>query len=308
MQPVLENINCPVCGSAEHKLVFKARDLRLKTCGEAFCVVACVNCGFLFLNPRPVKEDAIKFYPVDFNMETPTLIHRLLSVSLSAIKNSIVSKLKKYKKEGTLLDIGCGSGSFLSLMQEQGYDVLGCELNPNSKKFAPKSLDGRIIYKKLPECNFLAKSFDIVTMIQSLEHVHEVDRLFLEIKRIIKDDGIIYIYVPNSDFFESAFFGPYYFNLEVPRHLYYFTRKSMKGFLQNHGFKVDRFFKNHILEIASTPSSLHYGLWSWLEDKNIFKNKTLKYLTFIPLIFCRILLRFIFIFNDQNIEVVCYKE
>ena len=303
----LEKIKCPVCNSSDHRLVFNAKDLRLKTCKDIFCVVSCANCGFLFLNPRPVKEEAINFYPPDFNREGPTLMRRALGACLMPIENSMIRMLKKHKKSGKLLDIGCGSGRFMQVMGKHGFDVWGCELNADSKAFAPKTLDGRILYGDLVECSFPAKSFDLITMFQSLEHMNNLEEVLKEVKRILKDDGIVYIYVPNMKFFEFRLFGPYYYNLEVPRHLYFFTRDSINKLLRTHGFKVGHFFRNHILELVSTPTSLHYGLWAWLEDKNILKNKLLKGLTFFPLIALRLILRIFSMFDEQNLKITCYK-
>lgn len=173
-------------------------------------------------------------------------------------------------------------------------------LNADSNNFASKLLEGRIFYKKLTECNFPEKSFDFVTMFQSLKHMHNLDELFKEISRIIKDDGLVYIYVPNMEFFEFRLFGPYYYNLEVPRHLYCFTSNSITNLLSRYGFKIDRFFRNHLYELALTPTSFHHGLWSWLEDKNIIKNNTLKRLTFVPLIIARLILRFFLFLTNKT--------
>lgn len=301
-------INCPACDSAVDKLIFQAKDLRLRTSREMFNIVRCVNCGFIFLNPRPAKDEVINFYPSNFNQEPPTLIHKIWSACVAPIENSIIRIIKNYKKSGKLLDIGCGNGRFLSLMQKLGFDVWGCELNLNSKDFAPKFLEGRIFYNELSKCNFAAKSFDVVIMIQSLEHVNQLDELFTEIRRIIKDDGIVFIYVPNMEFFEFRLFGPYYYNLEAPRHLYCFTRRSISKLLSRHGFKVDRFFRKHPLEIFSSPTSLHYGLWSYWEDKNILKNKAFKRLTFFPLVIIGSILRFFLFFEEQSSTVVCNKD
>jgi 2-polyprenyl-3-methyl-5-hydroxy-6-metoxy-1,4-benzoquinol methylase len=303
----LEKINCPVCNCAEHELLFNAQDLRLKTCSEIFNIVKCAGCGFIFLNPRPIENEAMNFYPSDFNREGQTLIHRILAAWLAPIESSMIENFKKYKRRGKVIDVGCGSGRLMLKMQKRGFDVWGCELNADSNNFASKLLEGRIFYKKLTECNFPEHSFDFVTMFQSLEHMHNFDELFKEISRIIKDDGLVYIYVPNMEFFEFRLFGPYYYNLEVPRHLYCFTRNSIRNLLLRHGFKIDRFFRNHILEIALTPTSLHYGLWSRLEGKNIFMKKMLKQLTYLPLILIRFILRIFFIFDEQNLKVICYK-
>lgn len=303
----LENINCPLCDGSDYSVIQYSKDFRLKLSDTLFSITRCGGCGFIYLNPRPLKDELLNFYTPDFHKKDQSLLYKIIEPSFMLAQKSIGKTFKKYKKSGRLLDIGCGNGNFILFMQKFGYDVCGVELNPEAQKFTCGKLKDRIFYNELKECNFQAKTFDIITMMQTLEHVYNLSEIFNEIKRVLKDDGILYISVPNTDFFESRLFGPYYYNLEVPRHLYFFTKKSIKNLMLKNNFMVKRFFRNSILEWVSTPASFYHSLWSLLNDKKFLTNDIIKPLTFIPLVIVRLILRPFFIFDDQNIKILCHK-
>lgn len=303
----LEEINCPVCASRNFDLFYEAKDYRLRFSEEIFNIVKCRNCEFIFLNPRPYQDQFFNFYPKDFHKNDTTLLYKILEPCFTLSLENTIRTLKRYKNEGKLLDIGCGNGSFILAMQKQDYDVWGVELNREAQKYMPPNLKRRIFFKELQECRFPDKTFDIITMFHSLEHIVDLGGLFEEVGRIIKEKGIFYICVPNTDFFESRFFGPYYYNLEVPRHLYFFTRQTLCNTLIKNGFIIVRVLKDNIFELVLTPSSFYHGLWNFLSDKNILKNRMLKYLSFLPLVIIRLFLRLFFIFDSQNLTIIFQK-
>lgn len=300
----LEEINCPVCKSKTFGLLFKTKDYRLKLTKDIFNIVKCRNCEFIFLNPRPSQDKFLNFYPTDFHKNDRSLLYKIIEPCFTLSLKNTIRTLKKYKEQGKLLDIGCGNGSFILAMQKQGHDVWGVELNPEAQKYIPLSLKGRIFFKELQECGFPDKTFDIITMFHSLEHVADLGSLFKEVRRIIKEKGIFYICVPNTDFFESRFFGSYYYNLEVPRHFYFFNQKTLSKLLLKNGFGVMRVVRDNIFESVLTPASFYHGLWNFLSDKNILENRALKYLSFLPLVIVRLFLRLFFIFDSQNLKII----
>lgn len=307
----LEKINCPVCDDTDYSLFLKAKDFRLKTSGYIFNIVKCNKCDFIFLNPRPFKNEINHFYTLDFHKKDRTLLYKVIEPCFKIAQKSTIRLIKKYKNHGKMLDIGCGNGSFMLAMHNNGYDVWGIEPNHNARQFTDIRLDGRIIYKELQESMFYPKAFDIITMFHSLEHAYNLKRLFEKINLIIKDDGILYICIPNTDFFEARLFGSYYYNLEVPRHLYFFTKKSLSEILQKNEFKVKPLLNKSIFELILTPASLYYGIRNFLIDKNIIKNdndivKFLTYFTYIPFIIVRLFLCIFYIFERQNLEVICH--
>lgn len=301
----LETISCPLCDSGEFKTVFRAGDFRFRTVNEKFDIAECRDCGFIFLNPRPAKAEISRFYPSDFNRSDRSLFYGLLKPCFWMAQESTIRSFKRYKKNGMALDIGCGNGEFTLAMQRHGFDAWGVEPNAGAEKFADTRLKGRILYQDIKECAFTSKSFDIITMFQSLEHIYDLQGLFVEIKRVLKDDGILYICVPDSAFFEARLFGPYYYNLEVPRHLYFFTKNSLKAFLLNHGFKSIRFLRGSLCEMFSTPASFYHGLWYFLADKGVRVNNAVRFISYLPLAIIRLMLRMVFFFQGQNLKALC---
>ena len=304
----LEIINCPICDAVEHRLIFKSKDYRFKASDETFNIVRCIKCDFIFLNPRPSQSESAIFYPRIFYQVKDRFVYKLFGVfyrGIQALNNRIVLR---EKRSGRLLDIGCGRGDFLLSMQRKGYDVYGVEVSGHIKPFIPGVLKNRIFEKKVEECRFPGESFDIVTMFQSLEHIHNLNSLMQEIKRILKPDGLLYFSVPNFNFFEYRILGPYAYTLEVPRHLYFFTKYSLNNLLDKHGFANKHFRRCFIGEFFSTPASIYHGVWYYMHDKLQFKNKTLEIFLYLPLVLLGMLLHVLLVFEGHTLHVTCRKS
>lgn len=302
-----KTVNCAVCKGNDSELVFKTKDFRFQTTSDVFHIVKCKNCGFLFLNPRPDEGNIASFYPVNFNQQDKTLLYRLIAPCFKAAVGSTIGLFKRYKNTGKTLDIGCGNGDFVLNMLDNGYDAFGIEQNPYSKDFASPILEGRILYKDIRDAQFLTEEFDIITIFQSLEHIYDLEKFFCEVKRLLKDEGVLYICVPDSNFFEFFIFGPYAYNLEAPRHLYFFKLNTLKALLLKSGFKVDRVVKEQLCEYISTPASFYWSIRYFLQDKNVILNGLILGVLFVPLVLIRLLLRFVLFLNNQNLKVICSK-
>ncbi|TRZ96079.1 class I SAM-dependent methyltransferase [bacterium] len=303
-----EEINCPICGSSKHSVFLKSKDFRFGISNDTFQVVKCHGCGFLFLNPRPIKSSIGSFYPADFNQRDRSFLYKIIEPYFKITQKSTINLLQKYKNSGKVLDIGCGNGDFVFAMLKTGYDAWGVEPNPGSERLASKQLKGRILYKDLQECNFAIRTFDIITLFQSLEHIHDLNELFREIGRIAKDDAILYICVPNTDFFEFRIFGPYAYNLEVPRHLYFFTPETLSKLLEKNRCNAIRFIRNSLFESVCTPASFYHSIVNFFNHRGIIVNNLFKVLIFIPAVFLRFIIRILFFFDDQNLKVMCARK
>lgn len=303
-----ESICCPICKSEKNETILFAKDFRFKISADSFRVAKCKQCAFIFINPRPPEIIINKFYPQDFNMRQNTPLFKVIEPCFKRTQNSTIKLIKKYKNKGRVLDIGCGNADFLLAMQENGYDVYGVESNKGAEKFSSKDLKGRILYKELEQCGFDSKSFDIVTMFQSLEHIYNLDNLFREINRIMKDGAILFISVPNARFFEYRLFGPYAYTLEVPRHLYFFTRDALRNLLVKKGFTIDRFRRDIIGELSLTPASVYHGVWNYLQDKPGIRIEILHSLSFVPLVILGFFLHLTFIGEGHILQVICRKN
>ena len=94
----------------------------------------------------------------------------------------------------------------------------------------------------LLDCKYQAEFFDVITMWHSLEHLYEPILTLKEAKRILKDDGLLIIAVPNVDSFAAKVFKKYWYQLEIPIHLIAFTPDSITRMLDAAGFKAKRIY------------------------------------------------------------------
>lgn len=106
--------------------------------------------------------------------------------------NTILKKFKNIK----ILDAGCGEGVLVDKYRKKGYDITGLDLNYSSK-FVKK---GDI--KQMP---FKDNEFDLALCLDVLEHMNvlEQEKAILELRRVVKDKGIIIFSLPNLAHFAS---------------------------------------------------------------------------------------------------------
>ncbi|PKO17677.1 MAG: hypothetical protein CVU39_04135 [Chloroflexi bacterium HGW-Chloroflexi-10] len=104
-------------------------------------------------------------------------------------------------KMGKILDIACGHAEFLNICTENSKEVncYGCDISQKALENA-KNNHTKVTFitstaEALPYKN---NYFDIVTNIGSLEHFGSLDIAINEMKRVTKDNGKIYILVPNT--------------------------------------------------------------------------------------------------------------
>lgn len=255
---------CEICKGKEFKFLFYGKD-KLFNIPGTFPTYKCKNCGLIFIYPQPSEEELNKYYPkekyysldkintkedskrvrlrlflydVYFNQQKRGMKNLLMQMVFSPLKFTLSgTKIEKNKK---LLDIGCGSGQFLYEMKEKGMeDVYGVEPGEfNVKEFKEKRLN--ILNSDLVRAKYQDNFFDTITMNHVLEHVGNPLKTIKEIHRILNKKGTFIVGVPNSRSLAYKIFKSNWFALESPRHLFNYSNKNLKQFLENNGFKVKK--------------------------------------------------------------------
>lgn len=214
----------------------------------------CDKCQYGILHPRPSSEEIASFYKledesyytheiVNNNVETKyNLIHKLL-LNIAwrfdngqNISGELISNL--VNKKGVVCDIGCGSGNLLLQCQKFGHSTIGIE--PDSMARAAATSKGLLVKEGTVEnlpIDIKNESFDVVIMNHSLEHVLDVNLALKNIFLLLKSGGFFVCEVPNNQCLGAILAGNSWFHLAVPRHLNFFTEKSLMMFLEKAGFK-----------------------------------------------------------------------
>jgi 2-polyprenyl-3-methyl-5-hydroxy-6-metoxy-1,4-benzoquinol methylase len=245
VQPLSEPVRrgCEVCGQVAMRELYTARD-RLRNSSRSFFIVACDSCGTFRTLPEMTDRELAWFYPNEYWGQ---------DASEDWIRSSQAEKVKFLASSevasGTILDVGCGAGFFLRALNSKKWNRYGVEMSDKAARAANLALGaGRVFAGTLIEAECADSVFDVVTFWSALEHTNEPRATLAEARRIIKPGGSVIIQVPNAASYQARMFGGNWFALDVPRHRYHFTPKTLGHLLKQTGFEIYRatqFSKSH---------------------------------------------------------------
>lgn len=274
----METVSCDLCGSDESEVLIRQQDLLLAVTDEEFTVVRCRHCGLVFLNPRPSGSLIGTYYPTVYY---PPVTAKPLSSSTKRKKFSarmkrwvledyygypsvdpagLIRTLRRallwpdktfrefmgrhpipWRGEGKVLDVGCGAGGNLKVLEEQGWNVSGIEISSVAAAHARALVAGTIHTGTLESAPFAPGSFDLILMNHSLEHFPSPLDGLRRVRRLLKDDGILVVSVPNVNSLEVKLFGWWWFGWDPPRHFYHFEKHTLSQALSQAGFRPFRY-------------------------------------------------------------------
>ncbi len=196
--------------------------------------VRCQRCALTFMQPMPSHEWYARLYQADYwegrEKRSDTFeesARRLRKEHLRAI--AYLRALRRngaLPERGTLLEVGCGTGGAVATLADAlGWDAVGVE--PDSASRAVASAIGVAVDATDLE-TFAAQGrvFDVVLLSHVLEHVVDLQDFLDSIQRVLLEDGVLLIEVPNGFTNESLHLF----------HPYLFTRRALTTLLSQHGF------------------------------------------------------------------------
>jgi 2-polyprenyl-3-methyl-5-hydroxy-6-metoxy-1,4-benzoquinol methylase len=191
--------------------------------------------------PQPSLENLGKYYEsVDYISHTDSkrslfekAYHFVKSIALKN-KLNLINSLQPNK--GRILDIGAGTGDFLSVAKQNGWQTVGVEPSEKAKAIAIKK-----------EVSFVedtveleSHSFDVITMWHVLEHVPNLDNQIQELKRLLKTNGSLIVAVPNFKSFDAKHYGAFWAAYDVPIHFWHFSKKAIKSLFEKEGMELEK--------------------------------------------------------------------
>ncbi len=227
----METVSCNLCGSDQYKAVYKMPDRKFFR-EDFFTIVECERCGLGFVNPRPTLAEIQKYYPAKYYQNPPTKSHeRYLDRRFSA-EASYLKPLENGSGQKRLLDVGCGNGEFPRFMLARGWEVEGVEIAEASQRI----VDFRVYTQEFDKIPVHAPCYDAVTAWAVMEHVHDPMAYFRKAAEVVKKGGLFVFLVQNFQSVASR----HLFCEDVPRHLYFFTRETVKQYLEKTGFALEK--------------------------------------------------------------------
>jgi SAM-dependent methyltransferase len=146
------------------------------------------------------------------------------------------NKLLQYVQRGSILDIGCSSGSFLRTLKGPDWKLYGIEMSAPVAEHARQSAGAEVFVGDVLHASFAPNQFDAVTGFHVFEHMHDPREVMSRVFKWLKPCGIFTVTLPNFDSLEARIFRTYWFGLDAPRHLWQFSPRSLAAMAEAVGF------------------------------------------------------------------------
>jgi 2-polyprenyl-3-methyl-5-hydroxy-6-metoxy-1,4-benzoquinol methylase len=231
----METVLCPICG---------IEPVRFATDHQGFSLCRCPVCRLEFVNPRPVFEELQSTIYRDEYFLPPTEREVYLAARHYQFGRQLSMLQKLANKKGSVLDIGCGDGSFLSYAHQSGWNVTGLDirLSREARRVPCRLLEGRLGHIAIEP-----RSFDIVCFNHVLEHTQNPLEDLLHSRQLLTPGGLIFVGVPNLAGISARYKSfQSRFHLKARRwrhyaaihHLWFFTPASLKALLAKAGLRT----------------------------------------------------------------------
>lgn len=253
---------------------------------ETFELLYDENLDMLITSPQPDENTLGRYYESEDYISHTDAKRSLFEKAYHFIKNialknklSLINDLQKSK--GNLLDIGAGTGDFLLVAKQNGWNAIGIEPSEKAKAIAQQK--GVELKSNLSE--FQDHSFDLITMWHVLEHVPNLENQIKELQRLLKPNGSIVIAVPNFKSFDADYYKEFWAAYDVPRHLWHFSKTAIqKLFLAENlelqkvlPMKFDSFYVSLLSEKYKTGKMNYIKVFFIGLRSNIKAKKSLEY-------------------------------
>lgn len=253
---------------------------------ENFELVYDENLDMLITSPQPDENNLGKYYESEDYISHTDGKRSLFEKAYHFIKNialknklSLINNLQQSK--GNLLDIGAGTGDFLLVAKNNGWNAIGIEPSEKAKSIAKSK--GVELKSNLSELE--SNSFDIITMWHVLEHVPNLENQIKELRRLLKPNGTILIAVPNFKSFDANYYKEFWAAFDVPRHLWHFSKTAIQKLFAKEELellkilpmKFDSFYVSLLSEKYKTGKMNYIKAFSVGMQSNLKAKKNFEY-------------------------------
>jgi SAM-dependent methyltransferase len=246
-------MNCVACGGRQVR-EFSAREAQLGL-GDVFTYSECGSCGSVFLVDPPA--DLAKYYPPEEYVSFKGTEHQssswrtrakkaALGISLgSPIPDRLASYLPKslqwfsgmhLSRDSAILDVGCGRGDVLQELASVGFH----DLHGTDMFFSPDPRRGFSFYPG--EFKDVPGSYDLIMFHHSFEHMTDPDTVLERAKSKLNRGGRLLIRIPLADSDAYRLYGPFWAQLDPPRHMILYTNRSLALVAERAGLTIIRRF------------------------------------------------------------------
>ncbi|MFN3603778.1 MAG: class I SAM-dependent methyltransferase [Leptonema sp. (in: bacteria)] len=225
------------------------------------------KCSFCNLYIKKQRENEAYYNKEYYQGNAPYsyIDERKFEVYFREVWEARIKNIKKYKPPpAKVLDVGCSFGGFVKVFLENGYDAEGIDISKYATKEAQRNplLKNRIFYSDI--LNFsIKKKYDIITLIEVIEHLNNPEKVFEKIAKLLNPNGLLILQTANFDGLQAILQGKRY-HYFLPGHLYYYSKSNLIPILKRYDF--EKFINYHGVDFGLIPKLK--------KAKGMLKNRT----------------------------------
>lgn len=215
--------DCPACGSDRHQVLGHKGNHKLSKC---------LHCRSIFLviaEESGVSKELYDHYYDQARFDIPS--------ATAASYERLGISFAPFRSVGRWLDIGYGEGGLLKSVESQGWRCYGTELSPRALKYGERC-GWTVSAHAKADPRFPQHGFDVVTMIEVLEHVSDPDKLLQDATHWLRPGGLLYLTTPNAESLNSRWLGLEWSIFSPPEHITIWTAQGVSDALTRVGFQL----------------------------------------------------------------------
>ncbi|MGZ5221277.1 MAG: class I SAM-dependent methyltransferase [Chitinophagaceae bacterium] len=273
-------LSCSIC-NAELKWWCTTQDWEYFTSNEQYTYYQCVQCKSICIHPLP-SGGLSNIYPphyYSFQEKSGNIIFQIKEWLDRRYFIKLLNKLPG--PEIHILDIGGGNGWLLNLIAKSHPGIRSTtivDINEACRPVAEKN--GHMFHLSRIEDFESTKKFDLILMLNLIEHVQHPEKVLSKLSVLLTDTGICLIKTPNAESLDARLFrSTYWGGLHCPRHWTIYTAQSFRKQLSRLPLFIQR------LHFTQGAPFWSYSILVLLFGKSLWKHKRplIKHPLFTPL-------------------------
>jgi SAM-dependent methyltransferase len=232
---------CPICFDNKHEVLFHnpVASFDDSTFNVDIKIVRCGNCSFVYNDIDNTNIE--RFY------QNESLYSGESGFGIGGSTPADLNRYNKYieildsisiSKEASITDVGCAKGGFLAFLKQHGFSNLkGVEIDQKCVEYARNHFELDVATGTVTSLPYNDGSIDLLIYNHVLEHLYDPLLALAEANRVLKDDGIVFVEVPNADRYEDGrIFDFYWFCMR--EHINHFDIEHMTMLMESEGFET----------------------------------------------------------------------
>jgi len=255
---------CNCCGQQRWQKLYTNYDYDGKKT-PTYDIYQCLNCGLIVTERDNRPEKISSYYPKTYTayQENKSLRKQHLKIFLYFLLRSpvptpvrwlrefvfypISQRMRGFeiKPQAKVLDIGCGSGKFLSVIKALKMIPFGVEVNEKACELSKRITEDIYLgpFETIGNYKFSnnpAMKFELIFASAVMCQVMDPAQVLQNVKRMLADNGTAIITAANNRSLWAKLFGRYWYNLETPRNLSIFAPQNMQMYCDKCQLKIKK--------------------------------------------------------------------